>query len=66
MQEKMEKILTSSHSVRLIILLQWSLSIADTLGTAENVLISEDSGVLISGIILYTILSRWDPIWCPD
>ena len=31
--------------------LQWNFSIADTLGTAENVLI----GVLISGVVLYKI-----------
>ena len=46
-------------------ILQWKLSIVDTLGTDENVLIK--GGVLISGvIILYTSLCSWDHAQCPD
>ena len=43
--------------------IQWNLFYCvqtDTLGTAEYVLISEVH-VLISRLVLYTILSSWDP-----
>ena len=43
----------------LLCALQWNLSIVDTPGTAENVLISEVS--LSLGIILYTTLSSLEP-----
>ena len=35
-----------------------------TIGTAENVLTCE--GVLISGAVLCTTMSNWDPRQCPD
>ena len=38
----------------------------DTLGTAENVLISEVSSFLTSGVVLYTSLYSWDPGQCLD
>ncbi len=38
--------------------------IPDTLGTAQSVLIK--GGVLISGVVLYTVLCSWGHAWCPD
>ena len=48
------------NTVKLGRYIQWSLSIVDTLGTAESVLIK--GGVLISGVVLYTFLPSWDHI----
>ena len=44
--------------------IQWNFSILDTTGTSQCVPIK--GGVLISGGVLYTSLSSWDPGQCPD
>jgi hypothetical protein len=45
-------------------ILQWNPSIPDTLGTALSVLIK--GGVIISGVVLYTLQCSWGHAWCPD
>ena len=55
----------SSQATRLIVPRVYSgTPIPDTLVTGSNVLIK--GGVLISGVVLYTVLCSWDHGWCPD